>query len=251
MATSISSAICRDNLDNGVANILSVYAQATPREVRMGVEWYSTARAEAVRISDLYGVPVETVVKVACALSPRLAWESNMVAAEKVIRWYVSGGYVPDIRPYADKEIRLQRTRHNMTSRVIADDASIPTVAGPTRVNIVKALWLLQGHAWVLRGKKVASFLDNILNCQTSLAVTCDSHAIQVWRGLMEAGTYSVPPSWYAVVEADYRTAARLIGLTPLQLQAITWLVKKRLSTKRRRKADTKAIMAAIAEYLA
>jgi hypothetical protein len=62
--------------------------------------WYSDAKAEAIRISNLYGIELETVVMVACALSPRLAWERNMPAAEEVIRWFVTGGFIPEITLY-------------------------------------------------------------------------------------------------------------------------------------------------------
>jgi hypothetical protein len=253
MARNILAVECQGCVNSGVSNILAVYAQATAAEVRQGMAWYSDALADAVRISNLYGVELKTVVMVACALSPRLAWFNNMPAAEMVIRWYVSGGYVPSIAPYADGSMKIQRTRHNMSSPVITDDANIPAIPGPTRTNIVKALWILQGHTWVLRGQKVQSFLDNILNCETSQAVTVDSHAIQVWRGVLESGTYAVPPTWYKVIEADYRIAAKLVGLTPLQLQAVVWLTKKRLHVKQRvsAKEDTAALVAALEGFLA
>jgi hypothetical protein len=246
--TSITALDCQSNMDNGVANILAVLAQATPTEYRKGLAWYADAKNDAIRISELYGVPLLTVVKVACALSPRLTWEDNMPAAESVIRHYVSSGYVPDITPYVEGAIKLQRTHHDMDSAVIADDSRIPSIKGPTKVNIVKALWILQGHEWVLRGPKVQSFLDNIMEWETSDAVTVDSHAIQVWFGRMEPGTYSVPNAWYKVVAADYRKAAGIANMTPLQLQAITWLTKKRLSPRRR---SASAIVNAVEKMLA
>jgi hypothetical protein len=232
--TSIAASDCFDNLDNGVANLLAVYAQATPEEITAGLNWYRIAYDEAVRIGKAYDVELLTVVQVACALSPRLSWEQNMPAAESVIRYYVAGGYVPSITPYANKEMNLQRTHHTMEQEVIADDTRMNCKApGPTKVNIIKALWVLQGHVWVLRGPKVNSFCDNILFHDKSDAVTVDSHAIQCWLGRMVAGTYTVSEQYYAILAEDYRKAARIVGITPLQFQAVTWLTKKRLSPRR------------------
>lgn len=233
MATSLPIDVCTANLESGLGNLLDVYAKASTLEKINGKLWYSTAHDDAVRISELYNIPLLTVVQVACALSPRLAWEQNMPAAEAVVRWFVAGGYVPDIAPYKAGLIRLQRTRHTEDDEiVVADDANLPIILGPTRVNVCKALWILQGHTWVLRGKKVSSFCDNIINHATSDAVTVDSHAIQCWFGKMEPGTYSVPPSMYDIIAADYRKAAAIVGLTPLQFQAVTWVAKKRITAE-------------------
>jgi hypothetical protein len=238
--SNILSIDCTANIDNGVANLLAVYSRANRVEIQDGMQWYSSAHDEARRISDMYHVPMVTVVKVACALSPRLEWSRNMPAAESVIRWFVSGGYVPDIATYASfgGSMLLQRTRHSAPdTAVIADDPRLPVIAGPTRVNVVKALWILQGHTAVLRGKKVSSFCDNILNHAISTAVTVDSHAIQCWFGKMEEGTYAVPPSFYAIIEADYQRAAAIVGCTPLQFQAIVWVAKKRITADNKRAA--------------
>lgn len=229
---------CNANLETGLGHLLNVYARATLSETIGGKAWYSTAHDEAARIASLYGLPIETVVKVACALSPRLDWSKNMPAAESVIRWFVAGGFTPDIRVYRRGEMKLQRTWHTPEGvAVIADDSRLPSIQGPTRVNVVKALWILQGHIDVLRGDKVSSFLDNILNHETSQLVTVDSHAIQCWFGKMEEGTYSVPPSFYAIVAADYIRAAAIVGCTPLQFQAVVWVAKKRITADNKRAA--------------
>jgi len=246
--SNILSIDCTANLNDGVANLLNVYAAATLSETRDGLDWYSSAHDEAQRIARLYSVPMDVVVKVACALSPRLSWERNMPAAESVIRHYVAGGFVPSITPYVDGTMKLQRTKATPAGAlVIADNPLVPTIAGPTRVNVVKALWILQGYQWVLRGKKVSSFCDNILNHATSNAVTVDSHAIQCWFGRMEEGTYAVPPTFYAVIEADYQRAAAIVGCTPLQFQAIVWVAKKRI-TEENKRAQRAAVKQAKAE---
>ena len=237
---SYSAQECKNNLPHGLKNILEMHSQALPLEITLGIDWYPAARREARRIAADYNLPLLTVAKVACALSPRLEWTDNMPAAESVIRYYLAGGYVPPIADYKEcgGDKCLQRTIHTKPDQgVISEDPRLPQVfnrdgkaIAALKTNIVKALWILQGHDWVLRGPKVNSFLDNITQCELSDAVTVDSHAIQVWFGMVTPGTYSVPENYYILIAADYKAAARTLGITPEQLQAITWLTKKRLS---------------------
>jgi hypothetical protein len=225
--------ICDLVASNGVSTLLGIYAQATVKELRDGLAWYATALDEAKVIADTYSLPVLTVVQVACALSPRLRWENNMLEAEKVIRFHASGGTFPSIALYESGAMKLQRTKDTPeNAKVLSDFVQLPWSMSATRVNVLKALWILQGHVWVLRGSKVSSFCDNILNHLTSTAVTVDSHAIQAWFGRMETGTYSVTEKYYRIIEADYRTASRVVGCSPLQFQAVVWVVKKRITAQ-------------------
>lgn len=234
--TLYTAAQCDSNAKVGVSNLLSLFGLATAKEIRDGKLWYASALEDAQNIAAMYDIPVETVVKVACALSPRLKWENNMPEAEKVIRFFVQGGRIPSIKLYSSGSVRLQRTKDTPEGMpVLSDYVQLPWSMSATRVNVLKALWILQGHEWVLRGSKVNSFLDNIHNHATSTRVTVDSHAIQAWFNKMETGTYNVNERYYRVIEADYRHAAAVVGLTPLQFQAVVWIVKKRITGRTRR----------------
>lgn len=100
--------------------------------------------------------------------------------------------------------------------------------------NNAKALAILNGAEplTVLGGRKVRSFFANILNPHTSGAVTIDRHALAILFGrplserelkvLARRGVYTV-------AAGIYRAVARIYGIRPLQLQAITWVAWRRL----------------------
>lgn len=229
---------CRSNMEKGVGNLVDTYAKGTRNELRLGLAWYGDALADAMRISTTYDVDIVTVVKVACAMSPRMPWEQNMAAVEWIIREFQAGCWVPDIQLYVDKQAYIGRVNNDDPDRIVfAEDDRCPSPPmGGLKANVIKALWILQGHDWVLRGNKVNSFLDNILNHKTSMAVTVDSHAIQVWFGSINGGAYQVPDNFYNIIAADYVRAAEIVGLSPLDFQATVWIIKKRLGKNTTRK---------------
>lgn len=226
---------CRDNAKVSIKNLLSLYAEATDAEMQAGINWYPQARERAEEISSLYSLPLETVIKVAAALSPKCKWENNMDSAEWVIREFFSGCHIPDYSEYAEGKVYLQRTPNaDPSKRVLAEDGRISAPpAGGLKSSVIKALWILQGID-CLSGPKVNDFYECILNWENYLGACIDSHAIQAWFGSLKGGTYGVPPTFYRIVRADYIKAAEKVGLSPLQFQAVLWLVKKRLSTSKR-----------------
>ena len=222
---------CKANMPHGVENLLRLYAQATDTELQKGIDWYPEARRQATAIAERYNLPLETVVKVAAAISPKCAWEVNMAAAEWVIRQYIAGCYVPSYQGYLDKRVYLARVRGlDPSKKVLAEDEQIPSCPfGGLKANQIKAWWILQGHD-CLSGPKVWEFYNCIMQWETHLGACVDSHAIQGWFYNMAGGTYGVHENFWQVIRADYIRAAELVGLSPLQFQAVLWLVKKRLS---------------------
>lgn len=227
-----SSGECLTNLPVAQSNLIKLYTMASQAEIRKGMAWYSDAKQDAIDIAQLYDVDIVTVVKVACALSPKMPWDVNMAAASWVIRHYQAGCFVPDIDDYRTGKVYLSRTPKSDPNKpaLTEDDRILSTPYGGLKQSVIKALWILQGHDWVLRGKKVNAFCDNILHADTSTLVTIDSHAIQCWFGQVAGGTYRIPDSFWQIVAADYQYVAKLLKIAVSQLQAIVWLVKKRLS---------------------
>lgn len=78
--------------------------------------------------------------------------------------------------------------------------------------------------ATILNGNKITSFFLNILNPQTSQAVTVDRHAISVALNKNVTGDYSMTVNQYEFFQNCYRTAASKRGIRPLQMQAVTWV---------------------------
>jgi hypothetical protein len=103
----------------------------------------------------------------------------------------------------------------------VANGHDMPTATtfGANRRN---AWAFLNGtHDWTSSALKVRSFVSNIMGDLN--AVTVDVWAIRVATGgLLDA----VPnDATYIMVANAYREAARIVGETPRDLQAITWLI--------------------------
>lgn len=212
---------CEANLSHGLSNLLSLAAQASQVERENGLQWYAQAYFECVELGKLYNLSLERIIACVACLSPQLRWSHNILVAEIVIRYYVAGGYIPAYNDYLSKRASLVE---------LGNDPRLPKIpANVTGANKVKALWILQGYD-ALSGQKVTSFYDNLLRFGDSSRVTVDSHAISAWFGVIDAQSVSITPSYYQIVEADYRKCAKILGISPLECQAIIWVVKRRLS---------------------
>lgn len=177
-----------------VANILRVYDQATAEEIRQGLEWYSNASNEAALLH-----PDQRIASaIVAALSPGLRWERNIEAARRVIGREDLAGL--GVRWYD---------------------------------GVRKAERILSGEnpATVLKGNKVRAFWQCILSPINKLHVCIDGHAYAIWRG--KRFTLDEVPQlsdrMYNGIAADYTEAASVAGILPLQMQAITWVVWRRL----------------------
>jgi hypothetical protein len=234
-------------------NLAYFLQSATDNEIELGLSWYAVANDTARTLSRMFDISVNTAASVLAALSPRVKWQRNIECAFSVCEYWQSGGYVPPIADYTKfgGTMQLQRTRYTPDdTEVISDDSRIELSLVATKANIIKALWILQGYD-VLSGKKVVSFRDNILGVESQSTVTVDSHAIQAYFGNVQPGTYAVPGIMYQTIAnyylhlSEYMRLAQPIvysrivsiadsmaieTITASMLQAIIWLVKKRLS---------------------
>lgn len=189
-----------------INNILSVFSSASETDRQNGENWYFDANSEARKLAREYKVPVSTVSGVLAALSPNQSWANNLTGARKALEAY-SLGKSPE-------------------------DVSIPTYPR----NKIKAWKLLKGEPVrdVLRGPKVTAFYKNIVAPWSSTSVTVDGHAYNIWRGervaLKDGGIPNLDKAGrYEAIEADYKAAARQLGLKPWQVQAVTWKTWRRL----------------------
>ena len=187
-------------------NIPAVYRSATAAERRKGSQWYLTAQSQARRLAARYELPLSTSVGVIAALSPGLEWLANLVDAERLIQAFMADDEPPIVGVYG-------------------------------RRNRDKALAILGGNdpADILGGLKVRSFYTNILQPNNPDPVTVDRHAYCLAHGIRSerSGSASkdvyLTPARYRETAEVYREISRELGLLPNQLQAITWLVWKRL----------------------
>ncbi len=88
-----------------------------------------------------------------------------------------------------------------------------------------------------LKGPKTRAFYECLCNPQDPHWVCVDRHAYCVWLGrrLTTTSQLKMTPKLLHVVAVDYRLTAKLTGLLPSQLQAITWVTWRRIHDVDRR----------------
>lgn len=181
-------------MNSNVRNILKVYDRATASEINEGLIWYSRANAEARILHDKPSVGCAAVA----ALSPGLRWERNIEAARRVIDGESLDGL--GVRWYDGVR---------KAERIVAGEKPLD----------------------VLRGNKVRAFYRCIINPKNSRDVCLDGHAYAIWAGrrMNLLDVPNITDRMYSAISEDYRQAAELIGILPNQIQAITWIVWRRI----------------------
>jgi hypothetical protein len=191
-------------------NILAVFFAASDLETINGSAWYVTAKDAAATMAQRYSLSADTVAAVIAALSPNNRWQRNLRDADNLIRVYILGGYSDAV------EVKTSTYGANKT----------------------KALKILEGAAplEVLGGLKVKAFYGCIMGQD---AVCIDGHAYSIWRGerISISSTPKISAKLYDSIVADYIRATDTINnvlggqYQPSQVQAITWLTWRRLSS--------------------
>ena len=187
-------------LSTNALKIIDIIVSAPSELADAGATWYSDAHSLVTEWSRLYGYSVSQCAGVLAVLSPQQPWASNQLNAINTIVAHKRGETVTQ------------------------------QITGQTQVQSSKALQILDGYdvATVCRGgvpksgHKVWSFYQNILQPDTSLAVTVDRHAIAIWA-TPETEFKWMTPGRYARIESDYQDAGEALGMLPHQAQAISW----------------------------
>jgi hypothetical protein len=102
------------------------------------------------------------------------------------------------------------------------------------KTNVNKAYSILStGDLGVVNGPKVTVFFQSLANPkQLQRDLVLDGHAINVWRGQKAAlkNLKGLTKRERVAVIQDYKKVADIVGLTPQQVQAITWFIWKYVS---------------------
>lgn len=187
---------------NPVENIIAVYstviAQSTSAELVNASNWYAIAHKWCADVAQTYGLTVSQVAGITAAMSPQISWEKNKLQTILLI----------------------QKKRNN--------EALVGLVA--YRANVAKAERIYNGENAldVLGGKKVRSFYGNLMLDDST--VTIDRHALHIalhGTGNEEkSGSITPTDKLYDIAQDAYKTAARILGIAPYNLQSITWTFK-------------------------
>jgi hypothetical protein len=189
-----------------VRNILKVFRLATTGEVYNGTTWYGSAQYEATNIAYAHDLPLRIVVGVIAALSPNNKWERNISNAADMIAVYLNGGSVEMCKP--STYLKMRDKAWLILEQMPATDAEV-----------IK----------VLNGQKITSFFLNIMGINTC---TVDGHAFNIANGKRIGLTepeVNITKGQYKELQDAYKRAGKRVGLKAFEIQAITWVVWKRI----------------------
>lgn len=187
-------------IDPMVTNILAVYRNASPAQLAEGLAWYQTAHELAVILADSHDGDVLKAAGVISALSPRVQWTYNQTLA---------------IKTYAEKGI----------------------TGGALGVNIRKADAIYNGAPVynTLKAPKTVAFAQTIADPTDAFAVVIDRHAVSVAIGRCSTDDDTKDlgrRGFYEAYASAYRIAAARVGISPSQMQAVTWVAWRETSIR-------------------
>ena len=166
-------------------NILRHYRAATQEAIEAGTHWYEAALAICRDAAKEHELDLERAVCALAHLSSRLPWTKNVEAFSILVSGQPRPAWV------------LTRSWQQASAALVAADP-----------------WSTFGR----RASKTRSFAQAILGDEN--AVTVDVWAARVAG--VDPNILRLPREYAAVAEA-YRRAAKRVGLTPRELQAIVW----------------------------
>ncbi|MDQ3276458.1 MAG: hypothetical protein M3Q39_15895 [Actinomycetota bacterium] len=178
------------NLQPRADHIVRVFREATTDQLAAGMTWYADAHTVARALDP---DNPDRAAGILAALSPREFWSRNVTLAARV---YSEG-----------------------------------KASGSLTANCAKADRIFAGEDWrdVLGGDKVRTFAERISNPTTPTnRVVIDRHAfdIAVGRKTKDATRAILSRKGaYRAFEREYVRAAKILGVTPTQVQAVTWTV--------------------------
>jgi hypothetical protein len=189
-----------------------IIRQASPDELSDGRHWYLLAGWWIDGVAVDNHIPREIVCGVLSALSPSVEWESNKKQAEKLIYGYLI---------LSDVDGVVITTYKQQLSKAIAILDLIKGWQSDNDWSEGYILAVLGGRAY-----KTKSFYHNILNPLDRAYVTIDTH---IWNaaGLI---TKFINKGEYEAMSEIIRELSDEFGYEPCILQAIIWVVYKRIS---------------------
>lgn len=202
-----------------IENIKAIYERATADEREF--DWYSAANRFSKHLAEELDFSLPAVAAIVAALSPQNPWKRNKVDARNLILAFLDGKTIHSVKvsTYDNNKRKAWRIAQNHRFGTLEE--------------IQKAEF---------SGPKISAFLDNIAQPYVTDRVTVDFHAYSIAVGFKytSGGDYSTAtaPSMairdYKRVERAYRLAAAELDIHPQKLQAVTWIVWRRIHQSER-----------------
>lgn len=175
-----------------IDNILAVWESATDEQREAGMNWYRDAQGICLDMAVAHDKPLSVVAGVFAALSPQNGYGANV----------------------------------NLARRFMASEGTMTT--GYMRVGLDKARAIYEGGdietiLFGTRGHKTMNFFASIYSGGED-GVCIDRHAACLAWGERRA-TVSLTDRQYQEMVDAYTLAAWTVGVTPAEMQAVTWVV--------------------------
>jgi len=187
-------------------NIIAIYKLANPSEIKHGLTWYVNATKDCKEIAIKYDLPIHIVIGVVSALSPNNKWERNIINADDLCKAFIDGQDMDSIKV---------STYHKMKQKAWSILEQMPSYDETIKI---------------LNGKKIVSFFKNISGDETD--ITIDGHARNIYyndrQGLTTPNT-NIRKLEYLDIQKAYLRASKKLGIKAYELQAITWVVWRRI----------------------
>lgn len=199
------------------SNVLAVFRAGTPDDVTDGRGWYARARSACLTIARDYGATLEMVAVVLAIISPSTPWQRNVWLTEEAFRLASLGLTFDEVW------------------------RGLPMMGANARK---AAAVVLGAEPWsVISGPKVTPFAQRVIDAATGAtgpgSVVIDRHAHDIALGrvtsdrernqaLSRKGGHHAFAMAYVRAAATLRRTGECPGITPSELQAVTWVVWRR-----------------------
>jgi hypothetical protein len=175
-------------------------------------KWYDTAHDVVGQRAQAAGIEPATFAGMVAATSPRALWQSS------------TGRYV-NIE-FAEKAARFAKANPGKAGREVADATDAP---GMLRQSLASAIDIHNGKPveQVLKGPKIRSFYNNLVDPKGSEHVTIDTHMARAMAGDHKlddkaVGKYTQGKN-YKWASDRVRAVAKANKIPPAQAQAAIW----------------------------
>lgn len=199
------------NVQFQVNNILELYKLAEPEEIISGRQWYKQANELANVMAVKYNITLFQSAGIISALSPGIGWSQNIVDANNLCSLLNSGKDIHSVTvtTYGNNKDKAYTI---YSSPELSEEAIYKLLLGASK-----------------QVNKTSSFYVNLLHPDKDEIVTIDRHAYRINLGIEELPDIALTEKRYRTMVQAYKIASNEIEYSAIELQAITWLIFRRL----------------------
>jgi hypothetical protein len=194
-----------------VSNIMDIFGRATPEEISAGKVWYQQANEIANLMAVKYNLSVPQCAGIISALSPGTSWSQNIIDANNFCTLLNEGKDVRSITVTTYGNNKVKAYIIYCSPELSEEEIYIALRGASKHVN------------------KTSSFYMNILHPDRDELITIDRHSFRVNLGIEELIPIALTEKRYKTMAGAYKSASAILGYNAIELQAITWLVFRRL----------------------